>query len=162
MAGETAERTATIGASAADVWAVVGDVTRMPEWSEELESVELLSGDGRSVGSRFRGNNVSGSRRWSMTCVVDRYADGQLLEFHTVDDKGQPRTRWWYRLSSGDGDGDGGGGGGTVVAEGFERLAKLGRIRALAERKLIGDRAEYNAKNIDESLRRLASLFDAR
>jgi hypothetical protein len=87
-----------------------------------------------------------------MTCVIDRYDDGHALEFHTENEAGEVRTRWWYRLSPAGDD--------TEVAEGFERVAKLGRIRAMAERKLLGDRTERNARNIDESLRRLAELVE--
>lgn len=142
----------TIAAPPERVWAVLGDVGRMPEWSEELESIDIVDGDGRSAGSRFRGNNRDGDRRWSMTCVIDRYDAGQALEFHTENEAGETRTRWWYRLTPA--------GDGTEVAEGFERVAKLGRIRAMAERKLLGDRTERNARNIDASLRRLAELVD--
>jgi uncharacterized protein YndB with AHSA1/START domain len=152
MAGETAERSATIAAATDKVWAVLGDVSRMPEWSEELESVDVLEGNGRSAGSRFRGNNRSGDRTWSMTCVIETFEEGRELEFHTETEKGETRTRWWYRLEPV--------GEGTLVTEGFLRVAKIGRVRALAERKLLGDRAEYNARNIDESLRRLAILVE--
>lgn len=153
MAGETAERTRTIEAAPAEVWAVIGDVTRMPEWSEELESVDVLTGDGRSVGSRFRGNNAADTRSWSMECTIDVYDDGRALEFHTQNDKGETRTRWWYRLEPTSE--------GTLVTEGFLRVAKLGRLRALAEKKLLGDRTEYNIRNIDESLGRLAVLVES-
>jgi hypothetical protein len=124
----------------------------MPEWSEELESIEVVDGDGRSAGSRFRGNNRSGDRAWSMTCVIDRFEEHRHLEFHTETGDGEVRTRWWYRLDAL--------GTSTRVTEGFERVAKLGRVRALAERKLLGDRAEHNARNIDESLRRLATVIE--
>jgi uncharacterized protein YndB with AHSA1/START domain len=152
MAGETAERSRTVSTSPEEVWAVLGDVTRMPEWSEDLASVDLLEGDGRSVGSRFRGNNQSGARTWSMTCVIDRFDEGRALEFHTENDQGETRTRWWYRIEPA--------GEGTAVTEGFERIAKLGRVKAMAERKLLGDRAEYNGRNIDASLRRLAEVVE--
>ncbi|MEY2567508.1 MAG: hypothetical protein QOE35_2037 [Actinomycetota bacterium] len=131
---------------------MLGDVTRMPEWSEDLASVDLLEGDGRSVGSRFRGNNQSGARTWSMTCVIDRFDEGRALEFHTENEQGETRTRWWYRIEPA--------GEGTAVTEGFERIAKLGRVKAMAERKLLGDRAEYNGRNIDASLRRLAEVVE--
>jgi uncharacterized protein YndB with AHSA1/START domain len=153
MAGETAERSRPIGASPSRVWELVGDVTRMPEWSEDLAAVELLEGDGRSVGSRFRGNNSSDRQgSWSMTCVIDGYEPERSLEFHTENDKGETRTRWWYRLEPA--------GDGTVVTEGFLRVAKLGRVRAMAERKLLGDRTEYNTRNIDASLERLAAAIE--
>lgn len=136
------------------VWAVIGDVTRMPEWSAELESVEVLEGDGRSVGTRFRGNNRTDKRgSWSMTCVIDKYEADRELEFHTENEQGEVRTRWWYRVEPT--------GHGSTVIEGFLRVAKLGKIRAMAERKLLGDRTEHNARNIDESLRRLAALVEA-
>lgn len=153
MAGDTAERTRPIHATPDEVWAVIGDVTRMPEWSEELESVEILAGDGRSAGSRFRGNNGSGNRSWSMECVIDVYDDGRALEFHTQNAKGEPRTRWWYRLEPTDD--------GTLVTEGFLRVAKVGRLRSLAEKRLLGDRTEHNIRNIDESLARLAALAES-
>ena len=153
MAGETIERTRTISAAPGQVWDVLGDVTRMPEWSEELESVDLLEGDGRTPGSRFRGNNRSGERTWSMSCVIDAIDEGQSLAFHTENDAGETRTRWWYRVEPA--------GEATAVTEGFERVAKLGRVRAMAERKLLGDRVEYNSRNIDNSLRRLAEVVEA-
>jgi uncharacterized protein YndB with AHSA1/START domain len=152
MAGETAERSRTLSTSPEKVWAVLGDVTRMPEWSEDLASVDLLEGDGRAVGSRFRGNNKSGARNWSMTCVIDRFDEGRALEFHTENEQGETRTRWWYRIEPA--------GEGTAVTEGFERIAKLGRVKAMAERKLLGDRSEYNGRNIDASLRRLAEVVE--
>lgn len=152
MTGETAERSRSIGASPAEVWAVVGDVRRMPDWSEELESVDVLAGDGRSIGSRFRGNNRDGERTWSMQCVIDAYEPERRLEFHTEDGKGAPRTRWWYRIEPSDG--------GTVVTEGFERIAKLSWLQRKVEAKVLGDRAEHNSRNIDESLRRLAALIE--
>jgi len=152
MAGETLERTRMIGASPDEVWAVLGDVTRMPEWSVDLETVDVLAGHGRSPGTRFRGNNRADDRQWSMTCVIDAYEPPRLLEFHTENDKGEPRTRWWYRIApSADG---------TLVTEGFLRVAQLSRLRAMAERKLIGDRTEYNQRNIDASLERLAQLLE--
>jgi uncharacterized protein YndB with AHSA1/START domain len=152
MAGETAERSRTLSTSPEEVWAVLGDVTRMPEWSEDLAGIDLLEGDGRSVGSKFRGNNKSGTRNWSMTCVIDRFDEGRALEFHTENTQGETRTRWWYRIEPA--------GEGTAVTEGFERIAKLGRVKAMAERKLLGDRAEYNGRNIDASLRRLAEVVE--
>lgn len=153
MAGETAETSWVVRADAARVWAIVGDISQMPAWSSDLESVELLEGDGRSVGSRFRGNNRDRTRAWSMTCVIDEYEPGRTLAIHTEDSKGETRTRWWYRLETTTG--------GTLVTEGFLRIARLNAIRALAERKLLGDRTEYNVRNIEESLRRLADLIEA-
>jgi len=87
-----------------------------------------------------------------MTCVIDRYDPERSFEFHTEDAKGETRTQWWYRMEASVE--------GTLVTEGFLRVAKLGRVRAIAERKLLGDRTEYNGRNIDESLRRLAGLIE--
>ena len=88
-----------------------------------------------------------------MTCVIDSFDEGGSFEFHTENEEGETRTRWWYRLEAA--------GDGTTVTEGFLRVAKLGRVRALVERKVLGDRAEYNARNIDESLRRLAEAVES-
>jgi hypothetical protein len=119
-----------------------------------LESVDLLAGDGRNVGSRFRGNNASGARSWSMECTIDVCDDGRSLEFHTKNEKGETRTRWWYRVEPT--------AGGTLVTEGFLRVAKLGKLRQIAEKKLLGDRTEYNTRNIDASLERLAAVVESR
>jgi hypothetical protein len=88
-----------------------------------------------------------------MTCVIDTYDPGRSLEFHTENDKGEIRTRWWYRLQPA--------AGGTEVTEGFLRVAKLNAVMRAAERKLLGDRTEHNRRNIDESLRRLAALIES-
>lgn len=152
MTGETAERARLVKAAPDQVWALLGDVARMPEWSQQLESVDLLEGDGRSVGSRFRGNNRDGRRSWSMRCVIDRYEAGRALEFHTENNKGETGTRWWYHLEPCDE--------GTRVTEGFERVVTLNWLQQVVERKLLGDRVEHNARNIDESLRRLAELVE--
>ena len=154
MAGETAVQTRTIKASSEQVWAVVGDVTRMPEWSEELVSVEVLEGDGRSPGSRFRGHNRrSSGGGWSMTCVIDDYIECERLAFHTENVAGQERTRWWYEIAPD-------GSGATTVTEGFLRVAKMGAIRSFLERRVIGDRTEHNLRNMEASLRRLATLVE--
>lgn len=152
MAGETAESSRVIAAAPARVWEVIGDVEQMPAWSTELESVEILEGDCRSSGSRFRGNNRDATRAWSMTCVIDDYEPERVFAFHTEDAKGSTRTRWWYRLEPVDG--------GTRVTEGFLRVAKLNAIRALAERKLLGDRTAHNTRNIEDSLRKLAQFVE--
>jgi len=153
MAGETIERYRVIAAPPEEVWKVLSDLRRMAEWSKDVDSIELLCGDGATVGSRFMGNNQDETRTWSMVCVVDECEPGRRLEFHTETPEGEARTRWWYEIEA---TADGG----SRVTEGFLRLATLTEERARRERALIGDITEYNATNIDESLRQLATLIE--
>ena len=58
-----------IVAPAEVVWALVSDLTRMPEWSPETTKVEWTGGStGPSVGATFKGSNRMGPRRWSTSC----------------------------------------------------------------------------------------------
>ena len=48
------ERTIDIDAPPERVWEVLSDAQRWPEWTPTVTRVELLEGDGKGIGSRFR------------------------------------------------------------------------------------------------------------
>jgi ribosome-associated toxin RatA of RatAB toxin-antitoxin module len=80
------EASVDIGASSATVWALVSDVTRMPEFSPELRSAQWISAVAEpTVGARFKGSNKHGISRWSTSCEVIA---------------AEPGVRFTYRVSS--------------------------------------------------------------
>ena len=59
-----------IDASPEHVYDLIGDVTRMGEWSPETQRCTWVEGDGPVVGARFKGYNRRGRARWSNTLEV--------------------------------------------------------------------------------------------
>jgi hypothetical protein len=112
----TGEARAQIAAPPVAVYALIGDIPRMGEWSPECERCEWLDGaNGPSVGARFRGHNKLGLIRWQTTCVVTAAEVGQELAFSVVHDNGRDETRWRYLLRAD--------GAGTEVIETYEFLS---------------------------------------
>jgi hypothetical protein len=88
-----------VEAPPAAVWAVVGDVTRVGEWSHECSSAVWLGGATEArPGVRFRGRNHSGIFRWGRVCEVIT-ADPWELIWRTVPSRLYPdSTTWTIRL----------------------------------------------------------------
>ena len=64
------------------VWALVSDLSRMPEWSPENEGLEWLDGATEAaVGARFRGTNRNGSKSWKAVGKVTAFEPGRTLGF---------------------------------------------------------------------------------
>ncbi len=93
----TAESGIDIAAPPDQVWRIVSDVTRTPEWSPVCHRCEWLDGDGAVVGARFRGHNRLNGARWSRECVVTETEPARAFGFSTLF-KGDESTRWRYRL----------------------------------------------------------------
>jgi uncharacterized protein YndB with AHSA1/START domain len=71
-----------ISAPAEQVWAMVADVTRMPEWSPENKSGEWRGGaTGPTAGAKFRGTNRNGDRNWKTDAVVTACEPGRRFAF---------------------------------------------------------------------------------
>jgi Polyketide cyclase / dehydrase and lipid transport len=88
-----------IAAPPTAVYALIGDVTRMGEWSPECERCEWLDdATGPAVGARFRGHNKLGVIGWQTTCVVTAAEVGREFAFSVVHDNGRDETRWRYLL----------------------------------------------------------------
>ncbi|NYI46965.1 uncharacterized protein YndB with AHSA1/START domain [Nocardioides aromaticivorans] len=71
-----------IAASPETVWALVGDPTRMAEWSPQVDSTRL-AGDATAcaVGTRFTNRNVQGELAWITHGEVVRHEPGRALAF---------------------------------------------------------------------------------
>jgi hypothetical protein len=100
-----------VAAAPAVVWRLVGDPTRMGEWSPEAVAQAWLGGaTGPAVGARFRGRNRNGRHRWSTVCTVVAWTPEREVAWD-VETVGLATARWSYRLLP---DGDG-----TLLVEEF-------------------------------------------
>ncbi|MDQ2651205.1 MAG: SRPBCC family protein [Actinomycetota bacterium] len=151
----TAELHIDVDASPDDVWPVVADVTRIPEWSPVCHRCEWIDGSsGPAVGARFRGYNKLNGARWTRDCEVTALEPGQLFAFSTRF-KGQESTRWRYRLEPT--------ATGTRIHEGYEVVLIPRWIRFL--RRLPGAMAKTERdtqENIGTSLQRLKAIVERR
>lgn len=87
-----------VEAPAERVWALVGDPTRMGEWSPECTKVSWTGGAARPApGARFRGSNRNGVRRWSTLSTIVTCESGAELTWD-VSFLGMPVSRWGYRI----------------------------------------------------------------
>jgi uncharacterized protein YndB with AHSA1/START domain len=88
-----------IAAPAEKVWAMVSDVTRMPQWSPEQAATKWVGGaNGPAVGARFRGTNRNGWRTWSTSCRVTEAEPGRRFAFR-VRSYGMPVADWIYEFT---------------------------------------------------------------
>jgi uncharacterized protein YndB with AHSA1/START domain len=86
-----------IAAPADRVWAMVSDLPRMGEWSPENQGGRWVKGDGRAIGSVFRGRNRNGIRRWSTTARVVEVEPGRSFEI-AITFAGFPVANWRYEF----------------------------------------------------------------
>lgn len=148
------EASVSVDATPAEVYAVISDVTRTPEWSPECVACEWTGGAASpEVGATFRGTNRQGAREWSMDAIVDEARSGERFVFHTHRD-GVARTRWGWRLEAAPA-------GGTVVTQFWERLASAGLAQKVVERVVLGGRQKHNGQNINQSLERVKAIVEA-
>lgn len=63
------------------VWDLVGDPTRMSEWSPQVDSTRLTGDGDCSVGTRFTNRNVQGELAWITHGEVVRHEPGRALAF---------------------------------------------------------------------------------
>lgn len=106
--------TVRIEAPAADVWALISDVTNTSRYSEETFDAEWLGGaTGPAVGARFRGRvkrNGRGPAYWT-ECRIDTCEPNRDFQFTVVAGDRAINT-WRYQLEEVDG--------GTAVTESFQ------------------------------------------
>jgi Polyketide cyclase / dehydrase and lipid transport len=86
-----------IDAPPADVWAVVSDVRRMPEFSPELRKVVVL-GRKAGVGMNLLGINRRGRVVWPTTSKVVRWEPERAIASKTRESG----ATWLYELSPSD------------------------------------------------------------
>jgi len=88
----------TIAAPSERVWDLVGDVTRMGEWSPETTKAWWLGeASGPVVGAKFKGRNRLGLMRWATTCevtVAERGSRFAFVRISRIDDG----TEWTFTM----------------------------------------------------------------
>ena len=104
-----------------DVYALVADVTRMPEFSPEIVECTWLDGaTGPAVGARFKGRNKMPNRpAFSNKPVVTVTDPGREFAFARTEPFGGT-VEWRYRFEP---DGDG-----TMVTESYEVTKPVSRV----------------------------------
>lgn len=149
----TATGEITVNATPDAVYDLISDPHRLAALAEETESCTLLDGaTAATVGTRFRGVNRRGIRRWSTVSTVTDAAPGRQFAFN-VASLGIPVSRWTYTITPAET--------GCVVTEStWDRRPRwfLG-VAYLATG--VADRGPTNTANIEMTLRRLKEQAEA-
>jgi hypothetical protein len=141
-----------IAASADAVYAVVSDVTRIPEWSPETRRVQWLGTDRL----RFRAWNRRRLGRWKTEAKVVEADAGQQFSF-VVEVMGGDWTQWTYLMEPGSTEG-------TIrLTETCRMCVGLPLAIAAFERLLmfVGDRRSDLHGNLATSLDRIRAIVEA-
>jgi uncharacterized protein YndB with AHSA1/START domain len=138
-----------IAAPADRLWAMVADVTRMPEWSPENQSGTWRGGaTGPTKGARFRGTNRNSGRTWKTDAVVTAAEPARRFAFLV---KAGPFSvaEWAYDFEpTADGC--------TVTETWTDRRNGLTKI--ISKRVTgVDERSSHNEKGMQETLERLAA-----
>ena len=135
------------------LYALVADVTRIPEWSPETHATEWKAGSTRAEpGARFVGRNRFGWLRWSMPCVIETADPGRELTWSTLY-MGRKITRWSYRFEARDG--------GTEVTESYASVDKIPEPFNALSGLLFRRHTDWMPENIKLSLERLKTVAES-
>jgi hypothetical protein len=89
------------GATPDQVWNVVGDVTRIGEWSHECRSARWLDENTQAVvGARFRGRNRAGLVGWGRSCIVTEASAPSRLVYRTRGSIFGDATEWTIAIDA--------------------------------------------------------------
>lgn len=143
-----------IAAPADVIYAVVADVTRMPQLSPEVVSCEWVADDGPKVGARFRARNRA--RRgpsWSNTPEVIAADLGREFAF-VRRERMFGELVWRYQLEPDDS--------GTTVRESYQVTKAVPLVSRLAMRLFYGakDRPADLHEGMNRTLARVAAVTE--
>jgi len=140
----------------ADVYAIVSDVTRTPEYSPEVVECTWLDGATVAVvGARFRARNKMPNRpAFSNKPVVTTAEPGRRFSFARTEPFGGT-VEWTYTF---EGDGDG-----TLVTESYEVTKRIGRVGWFIIGALFGrrDRRSDLRAGMEQSLQRIRAVVES-
>ena len=137
-----------INASADQVYDIVSDIRRIPEWSPECIHAEW------TAPGRFRGSNRRRLGRWSTEARIVAAEPGRQFSF-AVQMGGSDFTQWTYRMEPADA--------GFQLVEEMRMCVDLPVLALLFERLAlrIKDRRSDLQGNIDQSLCRLRQIVES-
>jgi uncharacterized protein YndB with AHSA1/START domain len=152
VSDRTVTVTRTIHADAKQLWAMVADVTRMPEWSPETVAATWLDGASTpAAGAKFRGTNRNGNKSWKTVATITEAVPGRVLAFR-VKAGGLNIAEWHYRFEPA-------GAGCSVTETWTDRRGPL--LKAISPRVTgVDDRATHNRSGIEKTLERLANAAE--
>lgn len=147
---ETLEASTEVRAAAERVYAVISDVTRIPDWSPETVRAEWLSPE------RFQAWNRRRLGRWRIVANVVDAAPGQRFSF-LVQAMGGDWTQWTYVIeprSTADA---------TRLTEEFRMCVRLPFGVVVFEHLFlfVRDRRQDLQKNLDLSVGRIKAIVEA-
>jgi len=90
------EESVHVDAPAERVWSLLGDPTRIGEFSPEMYKATWRRGSALGVGARFIGRNRRGWHRWRTFCTVVTYDPPREVAWHVSFLV--PVARWGYRV----------------------------------------------------------------
>ena len=94
--------TIDVAATSEQVWSVLSDLPRVPEWSHECREVAWLDGATEGgIGVRFRGKNRAGFARWARPCTITTWEPGRELVFQTQGPLGLDASEWRFQIEAG-------------------------------------------------------------
>lgn len=147
---ETLTASVEVRASPGEVYSVVSDVTRMPQWSPETVRAEWLSAD------RFKAWNRRRLGRWSTTAGVVDAIPGQRFSF-VVQAMGGDWTQWTYQIEPGSAPDT------TRLTEEFRMCVAMPFGVVLFERLFlfVRDRRSDLQANLQTSVERIRNIVEA-
>lgn len=147
---ETLTASTEVRATADDIYAVVSDVTRIPEWSPETTRAQWLAPN------RFQAWNRRRLGRWRTVANVVDATPGQRFSF-VVQAMGGDWTQWTYLIEPGSASGT------ARLTEEFRMCVELPFGVLVFEYLFlfVRDRRQDLQKNLDLSVARIRSIVEA-
>ncbi|SFC90705.1 Polyketide cyclase / dehydrase and lipid transport [Nocardioides terrae] len=144
--GSDLEATITVAASPAQVWALVTDVARMPEWSPQVVRSVVLGGRVK-LGARFVNVNRQGPKRWPTTAKVVRFTPHSDFAFRIFEN----HTIWSFQLEPAVD-------GGTVVTHRRETPDGISLASRVLTKIALGGQEPFTAELLDGMSRTLERI----
>ncbi|MFN8019318.1 MAG: SRPBCC family protein [Acidimicrobiales bacterium] len=144
--------TRDVAAPAEAVWALVSDLTRMPDWSPENDEVVWLGGaTAIAVGAKFQGTNHHGKRSWKTTGEVTSLEPGRSLAF-LITAGPIKVAEWGYAVEATEG--------GCRLTETW--TDRRGGFMKFASKLVTGveDREAHNSSGMEATLQRIAAAAE--
>jgi hypothetical protein len=147
------ETSVVVDATPDEVWALVGDITRMGDWSPECTGGAWRGGaTGPVLGARFVGFNRHGRIRWRTHCRVIESVPGKAFAFSVLESA----MTWGFRIEPVEG--------GTQLTEWRERTGALAvPAKLFAGTGLLGrDREGMMVDGMARTLERMKARLEER